>query len=391
MTECELHDLFDGLTSDAGLEEIAAIRRRAAAAGLLAVFRQRFLQLRESGGSAWRMSDFRRGWSFVDLIRARFARRSGVLAAQMRRLYVHCIGPAKVPDDIAASFSSYVGAGCEHPVTVIIPVYNGYDALVRLTGTLFENTDAKHLILFIDDASTDGRIRPLLEEMESRHPNVKVMSNRVNCGFAGSVNRAVAACEGDFVLLNTDTQVPQKWIPRLFAPVWKYENTASVTPLTCESAFLSVPDAETGTVGFVEEHGVEAVDLAVSRIRPDERWNILEAGVGFCLAISRTAWNKVGEFDSSVFGRGYGEETDWCLRAYYKYGMVNRFAENLFVAHWHTASFKSEEKAALMARNEKRVKARNPRWRNEPAVFEKASLRRMWRTVQKACESAGLI
>lgn len=389
VTERELHEVFDGVASSGTLPGLCALRASAVSSRLLPVFRQRLLQAIESGelrGAA--LGGYRLRY---DVVCAWLARKSGCIGSYMKKIIVRCMRPSVSESDLLSASWADDGDGIEFPVTVIVPVYNGYNALVRLTDTLFMHTDARHSVLFIDDASTDSRVSALLAKLARKYSNVKVMNNPVNLGFAGTVNRGAAACVGDFVLLNTDTEVPPGWIPRLFAPIWKCRNTASVTPLTCESAFLAVPDAETGTVEFVEKHGTLVIDRTVSRIRPDLRWDEIEAGVGFCLAISRSAWDKVGGFDAEVFGRGYGEETDWCLRARYRHGLVNRFAENLFVAHWHTASFTSEEKATLMRRNHARIKARNPRWRNEPASGEKASLRRMWRLVRMVCELDGLI
>ena len=120
----------------------------------------------------------------------------------------------------------------ELPVTVVVPVFNGYDVLRRLCATLFANTGTKHKIVFVDDASTDERISQYLGEISNSRQNVVVLRNDENKGFPATVNRGTSAAEGDFVLLNTDTEVPPNWIPRLFAPIWDDPTVASAMPAT---------------------------------------------------------------------------------------------------------------------------------------------------------------
>ena len=41
----------------------------------------------------------------------------------------------------------------------------------------------------------------------------------------------------------------------------------------------------------------------------------LPTAVGSCMAIRRACLDEVGGFDADRFGRGYGEENDFCRRA----------------------------------------------------------------------------
>ena len=62
-------------------------------------------------------------------------------------------------------------------------------------------------------------------------------------------------------------------------------------------------------------------------------------GVGFCMYIKRAVLKEVGQFDEKNFGRGYGEENDFCQRAILK-GWQNIIAADIFVRHWGATSFK---------------------------------------------------
>ena len=64
----------------------------------------------------------------------------------------------------------------------------------------------------------------------------------------------------------------------------------------------------------------------------------LPTAVGFCMAISRRAIERIGRFDEATFGRGYGEENDFCLRAIAA-GMRNVLCDDVYVAHVGGRSF----------------------------------------------------
>ena len=244
-------------------------------------------------------------------------------------------------------------------ISVIIPVYNGYDAVRRLSGTLFDHTGSENEIIFIDDASPDPRIAPLLAGFARDHANVRVVTNETNRGFAHNANLGASLAKGDFVLLNSDTEVPANWIPRLFLPVWSAADTASATPFASWSRSHGFMEDPAEGRALCERYGIEAIDRVLATLPADPEENAIVRGYGFCLAISRRAWDAVGPFNEELFGRGYGEETDWCLRARER-GFVNRLVPNLLVGHWHNGSFTKEQAKELLAAHRRILKRLHP-------------------------------
>ena len=57
-----------------------------------------------------------------------------------------------------------------------------------------------------------------------------------------------------------------------------------------------------------------------------------------------------GEFDEATFGRGYCEETDWCLRAAAR-DWRSVLVPNLFVYHVHGGTFATRERKRLLEGN----------------------------------------
>jgi GT2 family glycosyltransferase len=74
--------------------------------------------------------------------------------------------------------------------------------------------------------------------------------------------------------------------------------------------------------------------------------------------LRRAALDAVGDFDRATFGRGYGEENDWCLRAS-AHGWRHVLCDDAYVAHRGGASF-GPEGHAPGGENLARLNARYP-------------------------------
>ena len=99
------------------------------------------------------------------------------------------------------------------------------------------------------------------------------------------------------------------WLEGLRAAAYSLEGVGTVTPLTNSGAIASYPGQ--GSPCDASEAREIARVAANARLEPIEA----PTGVGFCMFIRRDCLNETGEFDAECFGRGYGEENDFCLRA----------------------------------------------------------------------------
>ena len=95
-------------------------------------------------------------------------------------------------------------------VAVVILNYNGKKFLEEFLPNVIENTDAALAdIVVADNASTDGS----KEFMQERFPDIRLIDNGVNGGFATGYNMALRQIEAEyFVLLNSDIEVAPHWI-----------------------------------------------------------------------------------------------------------------------------------------------------------------------------------
>ncbi|MBR7068956.1 MAG: glycosyltransferase [Oxalobacter sp.] len=227
-------------------------------------------------------------------------------------------------------------------IDIIIPVYNGLEHLKVLLPSLFKNTTCKHRFIFVNDCS-GGETREWLSAQISDRDDCILIENEINVGFVLSVNRGASHVEGNnFIILNTDTEVPPYWIERLTAPLFQHDDIATVTPLSSCATIFSFPKmtSDSENKEFLNNFGLEKIDSVFSKISNDTLIDV-PTGHGFCMAVSYKAWVQIGKFNELLFDKGYGEEVDWCQRAL-TYNWRHVVARNCYIAHYHGGSFPDE-------------------------------------------------
>ena len=228
---------------------------------------------------------------------------------------------------------------------IILPVYNGLQDLKRCVNSLLvaKNVVSWHAYI-INDASPDQEVKRYLETLEDKR--FTVLHNANNLGFVKSVNKGFSITEHDVVLLNSDTIVYDYWLDRLIAHGHADERVATVTPLSNNATIASFPEfnsEDNTTAGFLAED-INAVCQFVNNGLSVP----VPTGIGFCMFVSRKALNAVGLFDEENFGRGYGEENDFCQRAA-EQGFINLIACDTYVYHAGGVSFGEEKQARVLA------------------------------------------
>lgn len=229
--------------------------------------------------------------------------------------------------------------GCD----IVIPVYNAYECLEPCIESLVKYTNfcKAHLIL-IDDKSPDKRVLPLLEKYEKKHNNkITLLRNEKNIGFVATVNRGIKFSNNDVLLLNSDTVVPEGWLDRIIECAYSDKNIATVTPLSNNTTPVRLFESIRKN-GFPDGYDLSKMAKLVKdcsmRLYPD-----LPSGHGFCMYVKREALRKVGLFDEETFGRGYGEENDFCFRCF-EYGYRHALCDDVYVLHKGSQSFLDTKK-----------------------------------------------
>jgi GT2 family glycosyltransferase len=195
-------------------------------------------------------------------------------------------------------------------MSVVIPVFNGTQYLDACLNSLRQQTLAPREIVAVDDASTDDSAQIIAD----RHPDVQLIRNPINLGYAGAVNTGIRACGDAKVtcLLNQDTVLDPGCLEAI---VNALESDRRIGIVGCKILY---PDRRTiqHAGGYVEKpsgvsrhDGYRAVD--------DGSWDqerSVEFVTGAALAISQEALCKLRGLDATL-SHAYYEDIDLCFRA----------------------------------------------------------------------------
>jgi GT2 family glycosyltransferase len=204
-------------------------------------------------------------------------------------------------------------------VSVIIVNWNTCEVLRNCLQSVVDETKAGHEIIVIDNASTDRSV----QMVRAAFPQVVLIANNRNLGFAGANNQGLAVAKGRHVLLlNPDTLILEGAIDKSLA--WLREHP-DVGCMGCQ--VLEGPGVIQNTC-FADPSlkNQIIVDFGLMRLsglipafggpwyRDWDRRSEREVDVvsGMFMLVPRAVLDRVGPLDDAFFI--YAEEADWCRR-----------------------------------------------------------------------------
>ena len=199
-------------------------------------------------------------------------------------------------------------------VSIIIPHWNGIDILSECLESLLQ-TDYHNLeIIVVDNASTDGS--PDLISLN--FPQVKLLENSQNYGYAGGCNRGAEIADGDYIVfLNNDTIQDSKWISPLVDFLNLNPKVAAVQPKILNFYDREKFDYAGAAGGWLDILGFP---FARGRVFNDQekdkgQYNKIRPVFwtsGTAFMIRKFDFESAGRFDESFFA--HQEEIDLCWR-----------------------------------------------------------------------------
>jgi len=218
---------------------------------------------------------------------------------------------------------------------IIVPVFNALEKLEACLDSISRTIPPDTRVLLIDDASTDTGVQPLLRSwVDEAKPVRRLLVHQVNRGFVATANHGMRMADTDVVLLNSDTEVTGDWLQNLGDCLDSDISIATATPWSNNGEIVSIPE-------FCVSNPVPPnPDVIAATIKScgQPSYPEMPTAVGFCMAISLRAIKMIGLFDEATFGRGYGEENDFCQRAE-QAGLRNVLCDDTYVVHHGGASF----------------------------------------------------
>ena len=137
-------------------------------------------------------------------------------------------------------------------LAIVILNWNGEGFLEKFLPSLLANTPDYARVIVADNASSDGSVAFLRE----RYPQVEVIQNDVNYGFAQGYNVALAQVEADYYcLLNSDIEVAPGWVDPVMALMDGDATIAAVQPKIRSYHDRAKFEYAGAAGGFIDKYG----------------------------------------------------------------------------------------------------------------------------------------
>lgn len=248
----------------------------------------------------------------------------------------------------ATTFSTSMLPQCiqkhdKESIDIIIPIYGGAAETIEcIESVLSARNTKKARFVLINDCTPDPLIDNYLNILSSRNiSNLLIIHRKVNGGFSEAVNIGFnVAGSRDVILLNADTVVQNYWIDRICAAAEIDSRIGTITPLSNNAEICTVPYI-CKSLNISDIDFAELIDRKASLVNSREIIDIPVA-IGFCMYIRRECLIDIGFFDAAKWGRGYGEEVDFCLKATAQ-GWRHTMLGDTFVVHRGNVSFGDEK------------------------------------------------
>ncbi|MFQ6099700.1 MAG: glycosyltransferase family 2 protein [Anaerolineae bacterium] len=198
-------------------------------------------------------------------------------------------------------------------VVLLILTWNGKQDTLECLDSLDKLEYPGFWVLVVDNASTDGTVAAVRE----RFPEVKLLVNERNLGYAGGNNVGIrAALETDvdyvFILNNDIVFEDADCLLRLVEAAEVHPTGGLFGPKTYRYGEDNLLDFIGGTysmyTGLAPSVGVDEYDRGQY-----ETMRVYPFVNGHAVLVKRAVFETVGLFDETYFG--YYEETDFCHRA----------------------------------------------------------------------------
>ncbi len=206
-------------------------------------------------------------------------------------------------------------------VSILIVSFNTRDMTLECLRSVARETSVPHEVILVDNASRDGSA----EAVAAAFPDVRLMAEADNHGFAKGNNIAAGVARGDYILLlNPDTVVLDGAIDALVAfarrepdaMIWggrTLYGDRRLNPTSCwaRMTLWSVFCTTTGLSSIFAKSRTFNPEAYGDWQRDTDRAVDIVTGAFFLTR--RETWNRLGGFDLRYVM--YGEEADLCLRA----------------------------------------------------------------------------
>lgn len=236
-------------------------------------------------------------------------------------------------------------------IAVVILNWNGEKLLEQFLPSVTAHSP-EATVYVADNASTDGSIAFL----KQNYPEVKIIQNTGNFGFAKGYNEALKEVEEElYALVNSDVEVTEGWLTPVIELFERDPETAIIQPKILDYKNKNHFEYAGAAGGFLDKYGfpfcrgriIETVEEDKGQY--DDETEIFWAS-GACMFIRKSVYRELSGFDENFFA--HQEEIDLCWRAFNKnYKAKFCYSSVIYHVGGATLSNSSPRKTFLNFRN----------------------------------------
>lgn len=216
-------------------------------------------------------------------------------------------------------------------IAVVILNWNGKDLLKEFLPSITKySQEAK--IYVADNASTDDSILFI----STNYPDIKIIRNGGNFGYAKGYNDALKNVEEDiYVLVNSDVEVTEGWLSAAMELFERDTETAIIQPKILDYKNKAHFEYAGAAGGYIDKYGFPFCRGRIFETIEEDKGQYdtdidLFWASGACFFIRKEIYRELGGFDEDFFA--HQEEIDLCWRAFNKNYRV-RFCSRSIIYH----------------------------------------------------------
>ena len=216
-------------------------------------------------------------------------------------------------------------------LAVVILNWNGKELLEQFIPSVIAHSKEADIYV-ADNASSDDSV----EFLKTNFPQVQIIQNTINGGYAKGYNDALKHIEADvFCLLNSDIEVTPNWLSPIISEFKSNPNTAIIQPKILDFKKKTHFEYAGAAGGFIDKYGYPYCrgrifdTIEKDHGQYDDTTSIFWAS-GACLFIRKSVFESLNGFDESYFA--HFEEIDLCWRAF-NAGYFSKFVGTSTVYH----------------------------------------------------------
>ena len=201
-------------------------------------------------------------------------------------------------------------------VAIVILNWNGKNFLEKFLPSVIQYNWHNAELIVADNASTDDSVSFLT----TNYPQVKIIKNTVNGGFAKGYNDALKQIEAEyFVLLNSDVEVTSNWIEPVIQLMDTDESIAACQPKIKNYNKKTYFEYAGAAGGFIDKYGYPFCRGRIfENIEEDTgQYNDTQEvfwATGACLFIRAKLFSQLDGFDEDFFAHMEEIDLRWRLK-----------------------------------------------------------------------------